>query len=146
MAHSKWTDEYLAKRSEYWSKRLRNGDWKCRARLVSRQQMREEWGNDAITTGWCSRERDHKSAVISMLDPKAEAATYRDCGEHPERVLVHEQLHISVDVADEFVERVLGYLSSEARSMMRDRWTTIKEQLINQLADALINRQDVFNE
>lgn len=146
MAQSKWTPEYLRQRSEYWSRRLRNGDWKCRAQLVDRLTMREEWGNDGATMGWCSKERDHKSAVISVLDPCTEADLYKSTGEHPERVLVHEHLHVTTDPAEALIEDLIGYLGSEARSMMRVRWTTVKEQLVNQLADALIDRQDVFNE
>ena len=144
MALAKWDSKHLAARYEYWCKRLRLGDWKCRVTFANRTEMLEEWGNEGETLGWCIKQRDHKSAVLRVLNPKTEAETYELCCDKPERVLVHEMLHVAIDPIEEIVESVIAYLGSEARSIYKGRWRTVKEQVVNQLADALVNRQDAF--
>jgi hypothetical protein len=100
---------------KFWQKRLGLDDWHLTVRLVRQKDLdKNTWGN----AEW---DPDQKTGVISVLDPIDYNLTGGELRLDMECTIVHELVHIQVAPLD-----------------ARDE--TVREDIVNRIMEALLNR------
>lgn len=118
------TDKQLQERLAFWQKALRLQDWRIKASFVDSDEMPDDG------MGSCHVFRDGRMAVIAIQNPESFDPTGRFNKAFPEfydpeRVLLHEMLHIPLD----------GLFNEDEAE---EHEHTAQEWAIESLAEALI--------